>query len=172
MSLVAIVIAASAAAQSVPAPANPLAITEKGFLQCYRPDLQNKTCLSIAAYKPSGPDTYDNKALIPISKNATLETHTLVVLKEGAVCGSIRREDMTSGLLRVDNREIDPITAKPFLERIAQAMAPFAGKEICTRYEVSGDGFTAKVTIDGTYRPDQDQSVIWVSLSDGYTVTP
>lgn len=172
MSLVAIVIAASAASQSVPAPANPLANADKGFLQCYRPDVQHKTCQSIAAYKLSGPDTYDNKALIPISKNGTLETHTPVVLKGGAVCGSIRGEDTAAGLLRIDNREIDPITAKPVLERIAQAMAPFAGKEICTRYEVSGDGFTAKITIDGTYRPDQDQFVIWVSPSDGYTVTP
>lgn len=172
MSLVAIVIAASAAAQSVPAPANSLPNAEKGFLQCYRPDVLHKTCQSIAAYTLSGPGTYDNKALIPISKNATLETHSSVVLKGGAVCGSIRVEDMTNGLLRVDDREVDPITAKPVLERIAHAMAPFAGKEICTRYEASGDGFTAKITIDGVYKPDQDQSVIWVSPSDSYTVTP
>ncbi len=172
MSLVGILIAASAGAQSMTTPANPLANAENGLLQCYRPDVQNKTCQSIAAYQLTGPVTYDNKAVIPLSKNATLETHTPVVIKGDAVCGLIRAQDTTAGFLRVDNLVVDPGTAKPILERIAQAMAPFAGKEICTRYESSGAGFTAKISFDGIYQPEQDNTVMWVSASDGYTVTP
>jgi len=124
MSLVAVLIAVSAGAQSVPAMTNLLANADKGLLQCYRPNVQNKTCQSIAAYQHVDADTYDNKAIIPVSKNVTLETHTPVVIKGDAVCGSIRAEDTTAGLLRVDNLQVDSTAAKPVLERIAQAMAP------------------------------------------------
>jgi len=172
MPLASILILASAVNQSPQTSADHLADAKNGLVQCYRPDVPNKTCQSIAAYTLTGPDTFDNKAVIPVSKSATLETHTPVVIRGNAVCGFIRAGDTMAGLLRVNGREVDATTAKPVLERIAQAMAPFAGKEICTRYESSAVGLTAKVSIDGSYRPDQDQTVLWVNPSDGYTVTP
>lgn len=172
MPFVSSLLLAGAAAQSASAPAGPLANVKKGLVQCYRPDVTSKTCQSIAAYTLTGPDAFDNKATIPVSKNATLETHTPVVVRGEAVCGFIRAEDTIAGLLRINGHEVDATTAKPVLERLAQAMTPFAGKEICTRYESSAVGLTAKVSIDGSYRPDQDQTVLWVNPSDGYTVTP
>ena len=151
---------------------NPIALAEKGEVQCYRPDVQRKTCQSIASYRRTGSGTYDNTALIPLGPNATLETHTPVVIKAGAVCGFVRREDILAGTLRVDGAIVEPEKAKPILERVEQAMAPMADKEICTRYESSGADFTAKVSIAGTYRPDQDEAVKWISPAEGYTVTP
>jgi hypothetical protein len=70
--------------------ANPLALAVQGLSQCYRPDATHKTCQSIATYLRTGPGTYDNKALVPVSSDATLETHTPVIIKGDAVCGSIR----------------------------------------------------------------------------------
>jgi hypothetical protein len=172
MLLLNMLIASSGVLSGAAVAANPLGMAEKGQLQCYRPDAQKKTCQSIAAYLKTGPGRYDNKALIPISNEATLETHTPVVIKGDAVCGSIRAQDISTGTLRVGGRVVDPDTAKPMLERIAQGMEALADKEICTRYEPSGADFTAKVSIAGTYRPDQDEQVKWVSPSDGYTVTP
>ena len=165
-------LAASASALSATGPANPLAKAETGLLQCYRPNVQNKTCQSIASYRRTGPGAYDNKALIPVSNDATLETHTPVVIKGDAVCGSIRAKDMIAGTLRVGGREVAPDAAKPILERIAQGVAPLADKEICTRYEPSGTDFTAKITIAGAYQADQDEAVKWIGPGDGYTVTP
>jgi hypothetical protein len=107
-----------------------------------------------------------------VAKDVTLETHASVVLKDDAVCGFVRAEDMTAGVLRVGGRMVDRATARPILERIAQGVLPLAGQEICTRYEQSGADFTARITIAGTRRPDQDQTVKWIGSSDGYTVMP
>jgi hypothetical protein len=163
---------ASAAAQSTPAPSDFPANAKIGLVQCYRPNLSEKTCQSIAGYTLNGPDRFDNKAVIAVSKDATLETHTPVVVRNGAVCGFIRAEDIIAGLLRVNGRQVDAAKAKPILEQIAHGAAPFAGKEICTRYESSAAGLTAEISIDWIYKPDRDQTVLWVHPSDGYTVAP
>jgi hypothetical protein len=165
-------IAASAAEPAVAAPANPLARAESGELQCYRPNVQKKRCQSIASYVRTGPATYDNKALVAVSNEATLETHTPVTLKGDAVCGYIRAQDMMAGTLRLRGTVVAPDSARPVLEKIAQSIAPFANKEVCTRYEPAGTDFIAKVSIGGRYRPDQDVTVKWIGPSDGYTVTP
>ncbi len=164
--LIGVLIAAGAAIS------NPLAPAEKGGLQCYRPDVQKKTCQSIASYQLTGPGTYDNKALVAVSNEATLETHTPVVIKGDAVCGYIRAQDMTAGTLRLRGQIVAPDRAKPVLAKIAQSVASFANKEVCTRYVPSRGDFTAKVSIADTYRPDQDVAVKWIGPSDGYTVTP
>ena len=158
-----------AAASIVP---NPLILAEKGEVQCYRPDVRKKTCQSIASYQATGPGTYDNKALVAVSNEATLETRTPVVLKGDAVCGYIKAEDMRAGTLRLRGQPVAPDQAKPVLERIAQSVASFANKEVCTRYVPAGTDYTAKVSIAGKYRPDQDVAVKWILPSDGYTVTP
>lgn len=165
-------VAASVGSPSLPVSANPLALAEKGFLQCYRPNAQDKTCQSIATYQRTGPGEYENKAVIPVSNEATLETHTPVVIKGDAVCGSIRTQDITAGILRVGGLPLDPDAAKPILEQIAQGFGPVADKEICTRYEPSGTDFTAKIVVAGSYLADQDVTVKWIGPADGYTVTP
>ncbi len=163
--------AASAASQIVQAVANPLSNAESGLLQCHRPDIQKKTCQSIASYSFTGTAAYDNTAVVPIAENVTLETNTPVVVKEDAVCGFIRAEDTIAGVLRVNNVEVEPDKARPVLANIAKAMGQFAGKEICTRYEDTAGQLTAKVSINGTYQPGLDQRVIWVLPSEGYVVT-
>lgn len=172
MLLLTMLIAATAAGSTAPFSANPLANAEKSLLQCYRPNVQDKTCQSIASYRRTGPGTYDNKALVPVSGDVTLETHTPVVIKGEAVCGSVRREDILQGTLRAGNQIIPAEKAKPILDRIAQAMAPLFDKEICTTYEKAGADFTAKASIDGHYSPDLDQTVKWIGPAEGYTVKP
>jgi hypothetical protein len=170
--LLAVLIASALGTPATASLPDPLAMAGEGRLQCYRPDVQKKTCQSIASYLKTGPGTYDNKALIPVAAHATLETHTPVVIRGDAVCGYMRGEDVLAGTLRLDGEVLAPEKAKPFLERIAQGVAPMSGKEICTRYESSGAGLSAKVSIGGTYQPDGDQVVTWVSPADGYTVQP
>jgi hypothetical protein len=154
------------------APSNPLARAEAGELQCYRPDVAKRTCQSIASYDRTGPGTYDNKALVALSNEATLETHTPVVLRGDAVCGYIRAQDILAGTARSRGSALAPDVAKGVLEKLAQTVAPFAGKEICTRYVPSSAALVAKVSIAGSYRPDQDIKVKWIGASDGYSVTP
>jgi hypothetical protein len=170
--LISVLLAAALGANGAASPKNPLALAEEGQLQCYRPDVQNKTCQAIASYRRTGPGSYDNTALIPLSSTMTLETHAPVVIKNGAVCGFVRGQDALAGTLRVDGAVFETAKAKPILERVAQAMAPMAGKEICTKYQALGTIFMAKISIGGTYRPDQDVSVMWISAAAGYTVKP
>lgn len=151
---------------------NPLARAEAGQMQCYRPDVANKTCQSIASYARVSSGSYDNQALVALSRDATLETHTPVVLRRDAVCGFIRAKDMLAGTVRRHGNVLTPDAASPVLEKIAQAVAPFADKEVCTRYVPSGADFTAKISVAGTYRPEQDVKVKWIVSSDGYIVVP
>ena len=161
-----------ASAAAIAAHENPLARAEAGEVQCYRPDVAKRTCQSIASYVRTGDDTYDNRTIVAVSSDATLETHTPAVLRGDAVCDYVRGDDMLAGILRLHGEVLSADRAKPVLEKIARSVAPFAGKEICTRYEPSGSEFTAKVSIAGTYRPDQDVKIRWIGTSDGYTVTP
>ncbi len=151
---------------------NPLTRAEAGQFQCYRPDVAKKTCQSIASYERTGPGTYDNKALVALSNDATLETHTVVVLRGDAVCGYIRAQDMLAGRVRLRGFTLPPDAAKNVLEKVARSVAPFANREICTRYVQSGADLMAKVWIAGSYRPDQDTKIKWIGASDGYSVTP
>ena len=170
MQLVFLLIGAAAAAPNATGSADPLAKAEQGELQCYQPEVLKKTCQSIAAYRRTGPGAYENKAIIALGSGATLETHTPVILKDGAVCGSIRAEDVMAGILRVGNRALTPEQAKPILDRIVQGMATMAGKEICTRYEPSGTDFKAKATIGGVDQPEEI-TVKWIQPSAGYTAS-
>lgn len=170
--LLSVLIAAALASSAAAPTTNPIAMAEHGQFQCYRPDVQKKTCQSIASYRRTGPETYDNGALIALSPSASLETHAPVLIKADAVCGFIRTQDLLAGTLRVDGTIVDPDKAKPILERVAKAMTPMTDKEICTRYEPSGTDFTAKISISGTYQPGEDVTVKWISPADGYTVTP
>lgn len=165
MLLIGVLIAASLGAS-----ADPIAPANGGELQCYRPNLEKKTCQSIASYRRTGPGTYISTALLPLGEGVTLETHSPVAIKGGAVCGSITREEILAATLRVPNQAITPETAKPLLERVADALGPIFGKEICTRYEPSGADFIAKGLIDGVYQPDKDTIVRWILPTDGYTV--
>jgi hypothetical protein len=156
-------------AASLSAP-DPIARANGGELQCYRPNVEKKTCQSIASYKQTGPGNYINTALLPLGNGVTLETRSPVLIKGDAVCGSITRQEILAGTLRADNRAIAPERAKPLLERVAEAISPILSKEICTRYEPAGGDFTAKASIDGVYEPDKDSIVKWIAPTDGYMV--
>ena len=153
---------------------NPLALAEQGLVQCWHPDSVKKTCPTIASYRKTGPGEYDNAALLPLSPQGqlTLETHTPVVLKGDAVCGPIRMYDATAGILRKDGKIVPPAIARPTLDKVSQLVASLDGLETCTRYEASGRDFIAKVSLSGNYHPELDSPVKWISLMDGYTVTP
>ena len=169
MLLIGVLMAASVSASGGAASADPIAASNRGELQCYRPDVEKKTCQSIGSYKRTGMQTYLNTALLPLG-DVTLETHSPVVIKGDAVCGTATRQDLLAGTLRARDQVIPAETAKPLLERVAQAMGPILDKEVCTKYEPSGADFTAKISIDGAYRPDLDVIVKWIAPSDGYTV--
>jgi hypothetical protein len=170
--LISVFFFAAVGAASTAFPENPISKAEEGKMQCYRPDVEKKTCQSIASYQRTGPEAYDNKALISLSANVTLEMHTPVIIKSGSVCGFVKAQDVLDGTLRFNGVPVEAERAKPILEQVAEAMAAITDKEICTEYRMSGNDLAARVSVGGTYQPDHDQTVKWIGPDDGYIVTP
>ncbi len=170
-----ILMAMALAASKVPvALSNPLDPAIKGQMQCHQPDVKRRTCRSIATYRKGPSGSYSNKAIVLISSAGpvTLETVTPVTVEAGAVCGSIRAEDIMRGKLRVADRLLSDDEARPVLLRVSQSMTQVMGKRICTSYVTAQTGLIAKASIDGVYRPESDQTVKWVRPTDGYVVAP
>jgi hypothetical protein len=170
MLVIAILLAASASAPDRAADTDPIARSNLGEIQCYRPDPANKTCESIASYKRTGPGTYITTSLLPLGDGVTLEMRSSAVVKDGAVCGSISRKNILAGRLRSGNQPIAHEKAKPLLEHLADQVKPVFGKELCTRYESSGSDLIAKNSLDGVDQPDKDTIVKWMAPAEGYTV--
>ena len=170
--LFALVILAADAAPATAYP-DPLAPAASGQVQCYVPS-DHKTCQSIATYTATGDGSFANGASVLISTTpvVVLNTITNVIIKNGAVCGQIRAEDLNAGTLTVGGNQLTKDQADPILARLVAAMAKVIGPEICTTYVPNATGLTAKATIAGEAQTGQDQQVIWVSPSDGYAVAP
>lgn len=154
-------------------PSDPLAPAQYGQVQCFSPDPATKTCNSIAAYIPSG-NGFTNTATILLSSRpaVTMTTSTQVQVRGGAVCGTLREDDIQSAKVKVDGRELSPEEASLVVSAVADAVNDYVGQEICTTYVAAADGWTAKASVQGTPQPELDQPVIWVSPSDGYKVAP
>ena len=165
---------AAAAVSSASAYVGPLAPAGKGMAQCYVPNAVSKTCGSMATYHQNADGSFTNKATVLISKSppAILEMNTNVQIRNGAVCGTIREENITSARLTVNGADVPEVQAGPVLAQIASGMAAVVGHEICTSYVQSGGQLVAKATMDGVPKPDQDQVMSWVSPADGYRVAP
>jgi len=165
---------AAAAFSPANAYVGPLAPAGKGMAQCYVPDTVAKTCASMATYHLNADGTFTNKAMVLISKSppAILEMNTNVEIKNGAVCGKIREENITSARLTVNGADVPTDQSAPVLARIASGMTAVIGHEICTSYVQSGGNLVAKATMDGVPKPDQDQIMSWVSPADGYSIAP
>jgi hypothetical protein len=162
--------AASAPLQS--SEPDPLLPARTGRLQCYAPDAAHKTCGSLAGYRADGAGRYLNRAEIPLTPDGslTMTITTPVRIVSGAVCGPIRAEDIARAEVRIAGTPMAAGQAAPLLARVAQAFGPLIGHEICTRYEPEADGFVSRASLDGIYRPDLDQRMIWVDPADGYRV--
>ncbi|ESQ89637.1 hypothetical protein ABAC460_12265 [Asticcacaulis sp. AC460] len=164
-------LAAAVLAQDLPS--DPLAPVQYGQVQCYSPDAATKTCNSIARYTPNS-GGYTNTATILLSSRpaVTMTTSTQVQVRDGAVCGTLRDEDIEAAKVKVDGRGLSSGEASLVVSAVADAVNDYVGQEICTTYVAAGDGLTAKASVQGTPQPELDQPVIWVSPSDGYKVAP
>jgi hypothetical protein len=150
----------------------PLAKADQGYVQCYEPDDAAKTCQSIASYNRTSDGHWDSTAIVLLSPklSLTLETVTPIDVKNGAVCGYIRANDLLKGTLRVSGQPLPSEKAGTVLPMIAKGMATLFDKEICTQYREGPGGLVAKATIEGGKPEMPNQRVKWVLPTDGYTV--
>ena len=160
--------------QAAPADSNPLARALAGEVQCNVPDVEHKTCRSIASYQKRPDGSYDDAAVVAIAPQGPvlLETKTVVMVKGQAVCGTLTKENLAAAKLRVAGQLLPDDQAAPVLAQIQQALAALMDKEICSTFVPEGDHLVAKSSVAGEYQAALDQPVQWVKPSDGYTVAP
>ncbi len=151
---------------------DPLAPAQSGMVQCYDPDSVSRTCRSIAAYRRSRDGAWTNIATILADPNlpVTLEMEIPVAVRDGAVCGTLRREDVLGAKLAMLDRTVPPGRALPLLTQIADAMAGVIDREVCTRYVPAPGGLVARAHISGISAVFPEQRVIWVRSDAGYRV--
>lgn len=151
-----------------PAGASAIELADQGFLECQHPNARQKTCRALGVYERIRDGVYGNTTLMAFEGGLTLEIYTPVWLTDDAFCGSIREQDVMAGTLRVRGREVPPRVAAATLQDALERLRPLVDLEMCTRYEPSGAGYTAKITVAGEYRPEMDGPVRMVDPADGY----
>ncbi|ESQ94209.1 hypothetical protein [Asticcacaulis benevestitus] len=164
----------TAAALSASAYPDPIAPAARGQMQCYSPNTAAKSCKSLAIYTAKGNGTFANTVIVLVKASPVtlLETVADVTMRDGAVCGAITEANIRTAKLSANAQAVPPEQAAPFMEQLVTALTPVLDRDICTRYEGPGPLLTAKATMDGVPQPDDDQTVLWVSASDGYAVKP
>ncbi len=157
-------------AETLPVPLGP---ASDGKAQCYEPNVAAKTCKALARYERGAGGQILNPAVLMLAAKPliTMATVTAVVVKDGQVCGVVRSEDMDHAQFTVEGSPATPEQASRLRQGVATAEAGIFGKQICTRYVPEGDVLLAKATIDGVAQAEQ-QRVIWVSSTDGFSVGP
>lgn len=172
LKFLAIVVALASPAQAGSLP-DPIAPAGIGKLQCYAPDTSHKTCNSLASYT-SGPNgTFDNRAIVLVSKNPiiTVETVSPVEIKADQVCGKIREQDIDAAKFAAGDHVLDKKQAEPLRQNLKRAFKDIFDHEIYTAYVRDGSTLVAKATMDAVAMPGA-QRVIWVSPDEGYRVGP
>lgn len=151
---------------------DPIAPAAAGKLQCHSPDVANKTCKSIAGYQTGADGVIRNTARLPLANEppVALTLISTVTVRDGAVCGVVTASDLEAGVIEVNGQPLAADKAGQIIAKVEVAMAPFLGKEICTRYTANGAMLLAHASIDGVAQPALDQPVIWVDPADGYRV--
>ena len=154
--------------------ADPLAPSLKGQLNCYGPNVERKTCVSIGAYAKDAQGVIQNTAVVLMasSPQIVMTTKAPVEVKAGAVCGYIRLRDLETASFVIDGTPADATDAEAVRKAVAPAYAPFLDKEFCTVFRTDGPGLVGEVTVGGQRRRELDQRVRWVAPSEGYAVKP
>jgi hypothetical protein len=153
---------------------DPLAPAQLGMEQCYDPDTASHTCRLIAAYSPAKDGTWTKLATVmpDPTQHMTVDIATPVAVRDGAVCGTFRRDQVIAAKLRYFDRPVPADHAIPLLAQIADAMAGAFDREFCTRFVSVGGALVARSQFTGDPATFPDQRVIWVRTDAGYRVEP
>ncbi len=151
---------------------NPLGPAQSGMVQCYAPDTASHTCLAVAAYRRGRDGGWIDTAtvLADPALPLTAEIEFPVTIRGGAVCGTVLREQVLAGRLRLLDRQVPAQNALPVLLHLADGMAGTIGREMCTRYMPAAGGLLAQTSIAGITVPIAPQRVIWVRPDAGFRV--
>jgi hypothetical protein len=170
LAVMALAVGATAEAQT-----DVLAPARQGALQCYSPNTQAKTCGALAGYSFDAQGHISNPSDVLIYPNPAIVMHTVspVELRNGAVCGPLRQEDIDRATFTVDGQAPSDADTQNMRAEFSQQAAPLIGVDVCTTFTQQADGtMRSSATVAGTPHPEMSETVIWVHPGDGYHVAP
>ena len=172
MSIIVTLAILAAAQSAAPTTVDPLAPAATGMLQCYEPDVAKRSCRSLAGYRKRPDGKYDNTATVLVSSAplVIVDTVTAVEIDAGAVCGTIRKQDIDVAGISLEGQKLGESEAVGIRQLIAGGLATIIDHRICTTYLPAGSGYVARATIEGSSTPPVEQKMIWVAPTDGYKV--
>jgi hypothetical protein len=152
------------------AAADPLASAKAGKLQCANPNVEKKTCMGLSSYKVKPDGSFESTTTMVIAPQPliTMEVKAPGTVKDGALCGPIRKADFEAATFRTDGKPLDEATANTIRAQVVGSITPMLDKMGCARETPDGAGFKAEVTLDGVAHPEMTQRVLWVKPEDGY----
>jgi hypothetical protein len=161
--------APSAAAQD-----DGLAPAREGQLHCYVPNVERKTCQSLAGYSFDGDSVSSSGSVMIMPQPLIVMSMTSsATMRDGALCGPLTQGDLDSANFTIEGVAATPEEAANMRAALGQQLAPLMNRDLCTRFAPApGGGQVAESTLDGTPRPEMNQPVIWVRPEDGYSVGP
>src|SRR5262249_22807421 len=124
------------------AQADVLAPARQGDLQCYAPNTQAKTCAAMAGYTFDAQGNISHVGDIVIYPNPVIVMHmtSRVVVRDGAVCGPLRQEDIDHATFTVDGQTPLAEDMQTIRTQFAQQAASLLNVDICTTYTPADGG--------------------------------
>ena len=153
---------------------DPIAPSRSGQVQCFGPNFERRTCVSIGSYARDAAGVIQNKAVVLLASTPqiVMTTTAPVVLKGAAICGVIRQRDLDTATFTIDGEPADATDAATLRKTIAPSYVSIMDREVCSVEIPDAEGVVAAVTVDGKRTPKLDLRVRWVSPGDGFVVKP
>jgi hypothetical protein len=152
-----------------------LAPAREGQLQCYVPNVEAKTCESLAGYSfdAQGGIVSQGEVLIsPAQPLVVMSMSSPVTVRNGALCGPMTAEDLQRASFTIDGAPADAAQTQSIRAMLTQQLAGLLGVDVCTTFTPDSGGFRAEASFNGTPQPMLTQRVIWVGADEGYRVAP
>ena len=155
---------------------DPLAPARAGQVQCYEPDITQKTCESIGAYRFEPDGRIFSKAELVIDDDVRIAmiAESEVYIRDGAECASepLAPEQILS--IEIDGEALAGDDLDTLRQDLVTALNEALGDgEFCSTYHPKPDGSMVVLsTVAGEPRADLTSTARWVRRADGWRLQP
>jgi hypothetical protein len=170
--VLALIAGVAAAPEALAQASDVLGPARQGQVQCFEPVVDRKVCgvLSRYAFSPGGTISNDADMLVLSDPLVVMRMSSPVVVRDGAVCGPLREEDLSRATFTVNGEAASTEDAESIRRAIGRQMAPMMNVEVCTTFTPDGDALRADSTANGEPRPEMSERVLWVNPAEGWRI--
>jgi len=153
----------------------PISRAGKGQLQCFAPDIKNKTCSALVTFRSDSIGKFTANAVILISPEPfiVMTGSIPVVARAGKLCGTLREQDIETANFSDGNAPLQSVQTAMLQAVLRGLLQDIFNHEICAALLPDGQVLIAKPSKDGVPMSSSlDQRLMWVRPTDGYKVRP